>query len=63
MTKPKVAFNIEWETDGNDVDLPLMVKIPPKITRGIAKQDELEEVIADYLSEEYGWLVKSFCIH
>ncbi len=44
--------DIEWETDGEDVDLPTTVRVPA----------DLEYEIADYLSNEYGWLVVSFLI-
>lgn len=40
-----------WETDGKKVKLPDEVKVPITI--------DADEV-ADYLSDEYGWLVKSF---
>ena len=49
----KKAININWETDGYKVDLPKEVKIP----KGI-KDDE----IADYLSDNFDWLVNSFDI-
>lgn len=43
-------FNIDWETDGYDVDLPNEVTI----------ESMEEDMIADYLSDTYGWLVNSF---
>jgi hypothetical protein len=51
-----IACNIEWETDGQDVDLPVEVKLPEDIdTDAIGEVD-------DYLSDKYGYLVKSFDI-
>ena len=47
------ATNIKWETDGYKVDLPNMVELPKSID---------EDRIADYLSDEFGWLVDSFDI-
>ena len=47
------AININWETDGNDVDLPDEVKLPEDINK---------DDVADYLSDKYGWLVNSFTI-
>ena len=44
------AINIQWDTDGNDIDLPKTVIIP----KGTKKD------IADYLSDTYGWCVFSF---
>ena len=47
----KYAFNIEWETDGEEVDLPTKVILPYTID---------EEDVTDYLSDNYGFLVKSY---
>ena len=51
------AINIIWDTDGISVDdLPEEVNIP---------EDEdtfNDEDISDYLSDVYGWCVKSFDI-
>ena len=44
------AVNIVWETDGEDVDLPSEVTLPYGV--------DIESA-AEYLSDEYGWLVKS----
>lgn len=51
-----IACDIEWETDGQDVDLPDEVELPDDID-----VDDTGEV-EDYLSDEYGYLVKSFDI-
>lgn len=45
--KVKVA----WETDGEAVGLPDIVEIPDEVV-----EDEGGE-IADYLSDNYGWLI------
>ena len=42
---------VNWETDGEEVNLPYIVDVPSNIE---------EENIADYLSDNYGWLVNSF---
>ena len=42
---------IDWETDGEDVDLPTTMKVP---------SDLEEDEIADYLSDQKGWLVNGF---
>jgi hypothetical protein len=44
-------YGIVWETDNQEVDLPSEVDVP---------NDLGEFEIADYLSDEYGWLVQSF---
>ena len=43
--------DIDWDTDGEDVDLPSTVMVP---------SDLEEDEIADYLSDNYGWLVLGF---
>jgi len=45
--------DIIWDTDDEDVDLPTEVIIPQG-------EIEDEEEIADWLSDNYGWLVESF---
>lgn len=47
------ATNIKWETDGEAVELPSEMIIPEEVD---------EDGIADYLSDETGWLVDSFDI-
>lgn len=47
------AIDIDWETDGAEPDLPEEMQIPVGIMR-----DE----IADYLSDETGWLVSGFSL-
>ena len=42
-----MKISVEWETDGEKPDVPKIVEIP-------------DELITDYLSDEYGWLVKSW---
>ena len=44
---------IVWETDGEDVDLPDEMEIPSDI-----EKDEIE----NYLSNETGFLVLSYCV-
>lgn len=49
----RMARNIDWETDGDKYaleELPKEVEIPDHIG---------EDEVADYLSDEYGWLVNS----
>ena len=45
------AINIIWETDGEDIELPTEMEIPSVVRVGS---------VADYLSDETGWLVKSY---
>lgn len=51
----RVRFSrIEWDTDGEVVDLPTEV-----ILDDVDPETDLEEEAADLLSDKYGWLVKS----
>ena len=43
-----MIIKVEWETDGEDVDLPEFVQVP---------EDLEDEQVSDWLSDEYGWLV------
>ena len=45
--------NIKWETDGEVVDLPTEVEVNDGLS---------DDEIADYLSDEYGWLVNGFAL-
>ena len=45
--------NIKWETDGEVVDLPTEVEVEDGMS---------DDEIADYLSDEYGWLVNGFSL-
>lgn len=46
-----MKVSVNWETDGEIVDLPKVVEIPNYV---------IDEEIADYLSDKYGWLVNSY---
>lgn len=50
---PVIAYDIDWETDGYEIELPTQVRIPNNVE---------EDYIADYLSDEYGYLVNGFKI-
>lgn len=43
--------SVTWETDGNRVRLPKVVKVPMSV---------LEDEISEYLSSNYGWLVSGW---
>lgn len=48
--------DIDWETDGED---PEEMGLPSSVT---VPSDLEEDEIADYLSDEYGWLVNGFVV-
>lgn len=43
--------DIIWDTDGNDVTLPMEVEVEDNLT---------DEEVAEYLSDTYGYLVEAF---
>lgn len=45
-------YIVHWETDGEIVDLPDEVEIPEYV-------EKEDYDITEYLSNRYGWLVKS----
>ena len=49
----RIATDIQWDTDGEDVDLPTSIRIPDDID---------DEEIADYLSDVTGFLHFGFNI-
>jgi hypothetical protein len=58
MTKYKVT-NVVWDYDGDeDVNLPTFDKIPFEVS--VNDGDDVEDVIADKLSEWGGYTVQSF---
>ena len=44
------TYGVNWDTDGEKVDLPLTVTVPAHI-----EDDEA----ADYISDIYGWCINS----
>ena len=50
--------DITWETDGEEVDLPTELTI--KVTMTKENKENLDTVISDYLSDQYGYLVIEF---
>ena len=50
------AIDILWETDGADVELPTEMDIPDDV------DTECEGLVADYLSDQTGFLVLAYTI-
>ena len=48
------VVDIIWETDGEEIDLPTEMEIPDSIDYND------DDAIADYLSDETGWLVVAY---
>jgi hypothetical protein len=53
QTLKAYAINIQWDTDGEEVNLPERVEIPFNVS---------DDEIADMLSDEYGFCVFGFNI-
>jgi len=53
MKKKTIRVSVHWETDGEEVSLPSETEVPADL--------DIDE-IANYLSDKYGWLVKSFVV-
>ena len=67
MGKKIRIFGIDWETDGEDVNLPDEVIVDPEEVIDEGDMDNLEECVnyyaselADYLSDSFDFLVNSF---
>lgn len=53
--KKRIKFSeIEWQTDGEEVELPSSVVLE------VSDDFDVEENGADLLSDKYGWLVESY---
>lgn len=48
--------NINWETDGEDVSLPMEVELPSNI------EEDDYDAINNYLSDTFGWLVNDYSV-
>lgn len=59
-----IAVNIEWDTDGEDINLPREVEIPSEVISEDADIDEYiegyAEEVEDYLFDNYGFCVFGF---
>lgn len=49
----KIFIEIEWETDGQEINLPVQLAVS-------FGEHENEDCLTEWLSETYGWLVKSW---
>ena len=47
---------INWDTDGETIDLPTELRIVWEDT------EWSEDEISDWVCNEYGWLVNGFCV-
>ena len=50
------VYDIDWETDGEDIDLPAEVILEIEHDQDL----DIEEEIPEKLSDEYGWLVNHY---
>lgn len=54
--------NINWDTDGEDIDLPNEVEAPNEIVKDFNDEEELLDYLSDWLSDEYGFCHDGFNI-
>ena len=56
-----LVTNIQWDTDEEKVELPTSVAIydSEELEASIIEGDE--DVLTDFLSDTYGWLIYSYC--
>lgn len=52
--------NINWDTDGEKVDLPKELVIEMSQEHVLAYED-FDEAVSELLSDNYGWCVNGFC--
>tara|TARA_Y100000310_G_scaffold287389_1_gene312247 strand:+ start:1709 stop:1942 length:234 start_codon:yes stop_codon:yes gene_type:complete len=54
---------IDWETDGEEIDLPDSVTIDIEELDNycdLETESQVSDAICDYLSDTYGWLVSGY---
>jgi hypothetical protein len=58
------VYEIDWETDGEEVELPERVFIPVDYfePEELKYADRMSEVISNYLSDNWGWLVGGYTV-
>lgn len=56
-----LVTDIQWDTDNEKVELPTSVAIydSEELEASITEGDE--DVLTDFLSNTYGWLIYSYC--
>jgi len=59
MTTIKIT-QIEWDTDGESVDLPKSVTITVEDWATGTDEAQIEDWVSDYLSDEYGYCHHGF---
>lgn len=59
VTYTYIVYDIDWDTDGEDVELPTEITIDVPLLPDEDEEDA-SNLITEYLSEEYGFPVKDF---
>ena len=56
-----LVTDIQWDTDNEKVELPTSIAIydSEELEASIIEGDE--DVLTDFLSDAYGWLIYSYC--
>ncbi|MEN8248903.1 MAG: hypothetical protein ABFS32_08220 [Bacteroidota bacterium] len=53
-------YDVDWETDGQTIDLPQDFLIEIEVEKWDTKED-IEDILMDRISDESGWLHNGFC--
>ena len=56
-----LVTNINWETDGEEVDLPTSLTIHGLDGLEVAIDEGDDYELTEFLSDEFGWLLNSYC--
>lgn len=54
------VYNIDWDTDGEDVDLPNEIEV--NVPAEVVDYDDVNDYISDWLSDEYGFCHNGFLL-
>jgi hypothetical protein len=57
-----IVHEIDWETDGEEVDLPdsVTIDIAELDAFDLEDEEQINDAICDHLSDTYGWLVAGY---
>lgn len=60
--KKIIVTNIDWDTDGEDVELPdeIIIEIDENNIDLLEDLDDYADNLLDYLSDTYGYCIKGF---
>ncbi len=62
--KKIIVSNIEWDTDGERVNLPtkVIIRRPSPELLEDAENGGYDDLVCDYLSDRFGWCICGFAV-